>query len=354
MMICAVLLVLIAVWIFRPGPGLERERIAHGEVLGTMTGLARPVSNKLLPEYTDANGDLIADAPADVSKQLDPAEIVFSFIASNDNPSRAATFAPLIDALAKATGKTVRFLPVTDLDEQLMAMHDGTLHVCAFNTGAVPIAVDAAGFVPVSTLGGDAGPQTYRLKLIASKRSAARDVDHLPGAEITLTEMGANSGFKAPLVLLNQKFHLMPGRDFAIRYSGGYEQSIQGLVSGTYDIIAVPSDLLARAERSGTISSSDYNVLYTSDPFPTASFGYTHQLKPELAKKVADVLSNFSFTGAVGEFFDASGQTKLVPVNYATDFQLVRTIDDSIGHEHKLKKPQPDEPTTDPTTLPAQ
>lgn len=358
-LICAVVAVFAIIWLYRPGPGLDRERAAHGEVLGTMTGLARPVSNKLLPEFTDADGDLIADVPADAAKQLDPGEIVFSYIASDQNANNAAVFQPLVDALNKATGKPVRFLPLTDLDEQLMAMHDGALHVCAFNTGAVPIAVNAAGFVPVSTLGGDNGPQTYQLKLIASNRSSVRDMNQLNGNEITLTEMGANSGFKAPLVLLNQKFGLMPGRDFAIRYSGGYQQSIEGLAKGTYDIIAVASDLLARAEKAGTISPSAYHVLYTSDPFPTASFGYTHKLKPELAKQIAGVLSNFAFTGTVSEFFGASGQTKLVPVKYADDFKLVRTIDDSIGYEHRLRKPQPPEspeapaapatPTTAPT-----
>jgi phosphonate transport system substrate-binding protein len=352
-LICVVLIVLAVAWFYRPGPSLDRERLAHGEVLGTMTGLNRPVSNALRPGFVDANGDLIADPPGDVAQQLDPAEIVFSYIASDQNANNAIVFQPLIDALAKATGKSIRFLPLTDLDEQLAAMRDGTLHVCAFNTGAVPIAVNAAGFVPVSTLGGENGPQTYQLKLIATTRSNVRDMNQLRGNEITLTEMGANSGFKAPLVLLNQKFGLMPGRDFAIRYSGGYQQSIEGLAKGTYDIIAVASDLLSRAEKAGTISPSAYHVLYTSDPFPTACFGYTHKLKPELAKQVVEVLSGFAFTGTVSEFFGASGQTKLVPVNYASDFGLVRTIDDSIGYEHKLRTPRPPE-STDPATAPAQ
>lgn len=354
-LIVGALVALAVVWIFRPGPGLDSELAAHGEALGTMTGLARPVTNKLSSEYVDSNGDLVADVPSDAANILDPGEILFSYVASDENANNAAVFAPLVDALSKATGKPVRFWAQTDLDHQLMAMHDGALHVCAFNTGAVPVAVDAAGFVPVSTLGGVSGPQTYQLKLISSKRSNVPDMEHLAGSEITLTEMGANSGFKAPLVLLNQKFGLSPGRDYAIRYSGGYDKSIEGLASGTYDIIAVASDVLQRAERAGTISPTSYQVLFTSEPFPTACFGYSHQLKPDLAKKITDVLSSFDFTGTpLGQFFEASGQTKLVPVDYAKDYKLVRNIDDAIGAEHKLRKPQPPEATTEPTTAPAE
>lgn len=354
-LIVAVLAVLAVLWMFRPGPGLDRELIEHGQALGSLTGLARPVSNKLGEEYTDANSDLVADAPTDAAAVLDPAEIVFSYIANNDNPGYEANFKPLADALAKATGKTVRYLPLGDLDHQLMALHDGALHVCALNTGAVPVAVDAAGFVPVSTLGSVSGPSTYQLKLISSKRSNVTDMDHIAGSEITLTEMGANSGFKAPLVLLHQKYGLMPGRDYAIRYSGGYDKSIAGLAKGTYDIIAVASDVLARAERAGDISPTDYQVLFTSEPFPTACFGYSHKLNPELAKQIAGVLSSFSFSGSsLGAIFEASSQTQLVPLNYANDFKLIRSIDDLIGYEHKLRKPQPPEPTSEPTTAPAE
>lgn len=353
LLILGIVLVLAVVWFNRPGPGLERERLAHGDMLGTMTGLARPVSNALSSEYVDANKDLIADAPTDPAKQLDPPELLFSYIASEEHARNADTFAPLTAALAQATGKTVRFIPLTNLDEQLAAMHDGRLHVTAFNTGAVPIAVDAAGFVPVSVLGGESGPQSYHLKLLASSRSGLSDMKEVEGKEVTLTEMGSNSGFKAPLVLLNQKFGLMPGRDYAIRYSGGHRESIQGLVNGTYDIIAVADDILAREEKAGAISPNAYKVLFSSDPFPPACLGYAHDLKPELAKQIASVLTSFSLGGtSMGEHLYAPAQTRLVPTNYASDFQLVRNIDNLIGYEHKLRKPAPKE-DVEPTTAPA-
>lgn len=357
-LIVAIILILFGVWWSRPGPSLDRDRKAHGEILSSMTGLARPVSNKLSAQYADADGDLVADPPTDAAKQVDPPTLTFSYVASAENAFNATAFAPLTEALAKATGRPVRFLPLTDVDEQIAAMHDGTLHICAFNTGAVPVAVDVAGFVPVSVLGGASGPDTYRLMLIASRRTGIADMKQIVGEEITLTEMGSNSGFKAPLVLLHQEFGLVPGRDYAIRYSGGHQQSIQGLANGTYDVIAVASDILVRAERAQTISPSAYRVLYSSDSFPTACFGYSHVLKPELARKIDAVLGEFTFTGnSLGRFFAAPAQTRLVRTRYATDFQLVRHIDDAIGYEHKLRRPQPSPDATSqraPASQPAE
>lgn len=324
---------------------------SHSELLGSMTGLSRPIKNALSAKFTDANKDLVADAPADAAKLIDPAEITFSYVASDQNTAdMVATFKPLTDALAAATGKPVKYMAITDPDAEMNALHDGTLHVCAFNTGSVPTAVNVAGFVPVALLGGESGPSTYQLKIIASTKSNIGSIESLRGRELALTEMSSNSGYKAPLVLLQQKHDMRPGFDFGIRYSQGYTPSIDGLVDGTFEAIAVASDMLARAESAGKIKPSDYRVLFTSDPFPTACFGYAHNLKPELAAKIETALLSFALKDdATATYFAASGQTKLVKVDYAKDFALVRDIDDAIGYEHKLRTPATAE---EPATMP--
>ena len=154
-------------------------------------------------------------------------------------------------------------------------------------------------------------------------------------------------------MLLQQKFNMRPGFDFGIRYSLGQSQSIDGFVNGTFDVIAVASDVLARAEKAGTISPGQYKVLFASDPFPAATFGYAHNLKPELAEKLKKAILDYHFgNDATATYLAASGQTKLVKVDYAKDFALVRQVDDSIGYEHKLKSVAADAPTTAPTTMP--
>ena len=47
-------------------------------------GLGEPVTNRLGSAYTDSDEDLVADAPKEPADQLDPAELTFSFVATED------------------------------------------------------------------------------------------------------------------------------------------------------------------------------------------------------------------------------------------------------------------------------
>ncbi|MGI9428394.1 MAG: hypothetical protein ACR2NM_07040 [Bythopirellula sp.] len=47
-----------------------------------MVGLDDPVEHSLGAQYTDADGDLVADPPRDEAQWIDPATINFSYLAS--------------------------------------------------------------------------------------------------------------------------------------------------------------------------------------------------------------------------------------------------------------------------------
>jgi len=361
----AVIAIVGLAYVLRPGRDLDEYRAKQGELMARTTGLSRQVTNKLDAKFTDADGDLVADAPTDVSKQVDPDVIKFTYIAASNTAEMKAAFAPWVEFLAATTGKKVEYVTFESPDEQLVALRDGKIHVMAFNTGGVPIAVDAGGFVPVASLGDASGASKATVKLIASTRNgtpAGADVGAvLRGQELTLTEPTSNSGFKAPLVLLNDK-GLVPGRDYAIRYSGGHTESIAGIAASGdrgYSFAAVASDVLAREQTAGRIKPENFKVVYESEKFPTAAFGYINTLKPELAEKVRKGLLDFKWEGtSVAKLFEGTGQTRVVPVNFKDDFALVRRIDDSIGFEHVIKDIPPDltvttSPTTEPKTEPA-
>jgi phosphonate transport system substrate-binding protein len=235
--------------------------------------------------------------------------------------------------------------------------------VAAFNTGAVPIAVNAGGFVPTATLAAGNQKSTYRLKILAASSTLAKTPADLPKPSekiadyLVLTDATSNSGYKAPLSLLAAQ-GIRPGLDFAWRYSGGHRQSIEGLASGEYRYVAVASDILERELKASKIQASQFRIIFESEPFPTATFGVAHNLKPELAAKLRAALLDFKFDGnSVGQYFAASDQTGLTPVDFKVDFDLVRKIDDQIGFAHVLIVPstEPAEPAVvDPaSTQPA-
>jgi phosphonate transport system substrate-binding protein len=200
------------------------------------------------------------------------------------------------------------------------------------------------------------------MQIIVPADSPIQELKDLKGRELTLTEPGSNSGFKAPLVLLSKDKGLQPGRDFTIRYSGGHDASIEGVANETYQAAAVASDIFARAlnEDPPKYQKQQFRVIYESENFPTAGFGYAWNLKPELAAKIREAFFKFEWKGTgVEKEFAASKQTKFVPVQFKDDFALVRRIDDAIRSVHtgggeESVEPTTDEATTAPATTPAE
>src|SRR4030095_8731040 len=93
----------------------------------------------------------------------------------------------------------------------------------------------------------------YQMELIVPADSYVKKPEELSGLELALTEAGSNSGFKAPLVLLQSHYSLAPGRDFGIRYSGSHVDSIKGIAAKQYEAAAVANDMLSRAVSAGDI-----------------------------------------------------------------------------------------------------
>jgi phosphonate transport system substrate-binding protein len=321
-----------------------------------MLGLENAQPLKLADHFNDADGDLVADAPTDPAQVVDPPTLKFSYVATTDPEIYSKRFVEFVDYLSKQVGRPVEYVQFRSPEDELNALRKGELHVAGVNTGNIPLAVNECGFVPICGLAGEAGKSTYQMQIIVPPDSPIQKLSDLKGREITLTEPGSNSGFKAPLVLLAKDNGLRPGRDFQVRYSNGHDQSIAGIADKTWQAAAVASDVLKRNLAQGKITQDQFRVIYTSEDFPTAGFGYDNHLKPELAAKVKDAFFTFQWKGTgVEKEFAASEQTRFVPISFKNDFALVRRIDDairSVQTEGGLPN-LPDDPTTDQSDPPA-
>jgi phosphonate transport system substrate-binding protein len=317
---------------------LEARLATQNDLLLRLSGLNNPaVVNKLDSRYEDADHDLVADPPTDPAKQINPDTLKLSFIAAEELEDEKADFVELCKAISTATGKPVEYVMGEPMKDRIRDLRDGKLDIAILNTGSVPQAVCAAGFVPFAGLGDDKGVSKYQMELLVRADSPIQTVADLKGHELTLTEPGSNSGYKAPLVTLKQQYGLLPGRDFGIRYSGGHEESIRGLADQTYEAIAVANDVLHREVGAGTIKPTQFRSIYKSEDFPTAAIGYAYNLNPEVVEKIKQAVLNFDWKGTgLEKAFGASGESKFVPINYKNDWSLVRQIDDEIGYPYVL------------------
>ncbi len=296
------------------------------------TGFGAPTPHALGPNFTDVNGNLVADPPTDPKLLIDPPKLVFCFVATDNAEKNKQDWQPLTDYLAKATGKPVEYLLVTSTHDEIQAMHDGQLQIAGFNTGAVPAAVNIAGFVPVCAIPTPDGGALTHTDIIVPADSPLQKPEDLKGQELTLTDPSSNSGYKAPLVLLREQFGLQPLSDLRLRYSYSHDASIDGVAAHRYAAAAVADDMLGRQIAAGTIKASQVRTIYQSENFPTAGVGYVYNLKPDLAAKIRDALLSFDWKGTgLEQVLNSNKQTKFVPIDYKKDWVLVRKIDDQLG-----------------------
>jgi len=117
--------------------------------------------------------------------------------------------------------------------------------------------------------------------------------------------------------------------DYRPLMSGGHDKSALGVASGDYDMAPVASDVYTRMVARGTIKGEDIRIIYRSPLFPTSSFTYAHDLKPELAAKIRECFFNFRFPPEMVKEFD--GNDRFFPINYLEHWKVVRDIAEATG-----------------------
>jgi phosphonate transport system substrate-binding protein len=280
-------------------------------------------------QFEDADGDLVADSPAD-DQCISPDSIVFSFIASEENRDQAAIWKEVMDALAQRLERPVQYVHFSRTDDQLAALKSGQLHVTVLNTGTVPTAVRTAGFVPLCTFADGDGSYGYTMQIIVPESSDIQEPAQLKGRTVTFTRPNSNSGFKAPLVLLMNDFNLRPERDYQWAFSLGHEESIAGIAGGKFQAAPVASDVLQRVAARGEVDPQRYRSIYESKRFPPATVGYVYNLPSELREGIQETLLGFNWDEtALAQEYGEGG--KFVAVSYQEDWEGTREIDEAFA-----------------------
>jgi phosphonate transport system substrate-binding protein len=280
--------------------------------------------------FPDKDNDLVADSPDDPEKCIDPETLVFSFVAGETETVPEDDWKELLAALKEKTGRAVKYVHFTTMDEQLGAMKNGDLHIAGLNTGNVPLAVAQDGFVPLCTFGREDGTYGYTMQVLVPADSPIKKIEDIKGHKVTMTRPDSNSGCKALLIYLDEK-GLRPERDFSWGFSLDHEKSITGVADSEFEVVSVASDILQRMQEQGEVDAEAIRSIYESERFPPATIGYAYNLTPELRTAIREALVGLNLvgTGLEGEF--GADATKLVAVDYKNDWASARRIDQLIA-----------------------
>jgi phosphonate transport system substrate-binding protein len=306
--------------------------------LAALALMALAPAHALDSRFKDADGDLVADAPADPKDWVDPPTLIFAYTPVEDPSVYAKVWDGFLRHMEKVTGKKVQFFPVQSNAAQLEAMRAGRLHVAGFNTGSNPLAVNCAGFVPFAMMARADGSFGYEMEIITHPASGIRRVEDLKGRTLAFTAETSNSGYKAPSALLKSEFGLEAGRDFKPAFSGKHDNSVLGVANRDYDAASIANSVMKRMIARGAVKGDALVSIYRSQTFPTTGYGHAHNLKPELAAKVREAFFSFPWAGSeLQKEFEKSGEAKFIPITYRQHWDVVRRIDSAMSVSYACK-----------------
>lgn len=280
------------------------------------------------PIYCDRDGDLVADVPDDRALWRDPPTLVWAYAPIEDPAVYAELFKPFTEHLASCLNRQIVYYPVESSAAEVHAMRSGRLHFAGFSTGSTVAAVNEAGAVPFAAKAVEDRMRAYRLVALVRADSPFQSLSDLKGKRVAHATPMSNSGNLAPRALFPRE-GLVPDIDYNPIMSGGHDRSILGLLNGDYDMAAVASDVLKRMQERDLIEPDQLRVLYESQPFPTSSFAYAHDLDPQLAADLKACFFNFAFPAQLQAEFN--GDTNFVPIDFNADWAVVREVIARVG-----------------------
>lgn len=288
--------------------------------------------------FTDRDRDYVADIPLDPSQWVDPPVLIFAYTPVEDPAVYAEAWKDFLDHMEAVTGKPVQFFPVQSNAAQIEAMRAGRLHVAGFNTGSNPLAVACAGFRPFAMMAKEDGSFGYEMEFITFPGSGIESVADIAGRTMAFTSETSNSGFKAPSALLEAEYGLVAGRDFTPAFSGAHDNSILGVANQDYDAAAIANSVKTRMIDRGVVTPEQFEIIYTSDTFPTTGYGVAHNLRPDLQVLIQNAFFTFDWEGSsLQEEFGRAGEAQFVPINFREYWAVIRQIDAAMGVQYECQ-----------------
>jgi phosphonate transport system substrate-binding protein len=286
--------------------------------------------------YCDRNGDLVADAPTDPKKLINPSTLIFSYTPVEDPAVYQKVWDGFIKHLEKATEKKIVFFPVQSNAAQVEAMRSGRLHIAGVNAGGNALAVNCAGYVPFAMMAAKDNSFGYEMEIIVPADSPIKTPADLKGHKIGFSDATSNSGYKAPSAILKADFKLEAKRDYEPVFSGKHDNSILGVVNKDYEAAAVANSVLNRMIDRKVFDPAKIRSIYKSETFPTTGYGYAYNLDPKLVAKIKEAFFTFPWEGsALAAEFKREG--KFIPIEFKKDWAVLRKIDEATGVKYTCK-----------------
>lgn len=212
-------------------------------------------------------------------------------ISSGENETDAiARTEPYAAYLSRELGVPVKIVRGTDYAAVIEAMHSGHVQFASVGPAAYALARKIMGedIAPVAITLDNEGNKGYYSIITVRADSPYQTLADVKGKSLAFADPNSASGYQVPSYYLAQELGMPADAYFSpVAFSGGHEQSIIGLVNGTFEVAAThwrneESGNVQTMEKKGLIPKGSVRIIWKSPVIPNTPVMMLTTLPQEL------------------------------------------------------------------------
>ena len=224
----------------------------------------------------------------------DPDTLVFAAVPSEQSTTLQQNYQPVLDMLAKETGKKVEFHEATNYAAVIEGQLSGKIQIAQYGPLSFVLAqskgaaLNAVG-VGISAKGAPPGYQSYA---ITKAGSAIKSIKDVAGKKVCFVDPTSTSGYLYPAAALLQN-GIDPASGVQPIFTGSHDASVLEVASGRCDAgFAQDSIVDTMSVKSGQLRPGEVTTIWKSDIIPGAPIAISKSLSPQLQAKLTEAVQN--------------------------------------------------------------
>lgn len=225
----------------------------------------------------------------------DPETLVFAAVPSEESTSLQESYKPILDLIAKETGKKVEFRQATDYAAVIEGQLSGQVHIAQYGPLSFVLAeTKGAKITPIGAQldekGASPGYQSYGIT--RADNAAVNSVADFAGKNVCFVDPNSTSGYLYPSAeLLNNGIDPKTGVNPI--FAGGHDSSVLEVASGRCDAgFAFDTMVDKQLIDKGQIQPGQIKTVWKSGTIPGSPLAISTQLSPELQAQLTDLVQN--------------------------------------------------------------
>jgi phosphonate transport system substrate-binding protein len=277
-----------------------------------------------------------AFGPAQAGWQEKYPELNLGVITSENEADRTARYAPVQAYLEKALGVKINWRVATDYAGIIEGVKAGKIDIARFGPASYSQAyiVTNGEVQPLAAELDNKGIFGYHSVVVVKKDSPYQKLEDLKGKTLAFADPNSTSGHQAPRYFMGESGVDVDKLFGATPFSGSHENSVMGLVNGTFDAAVTwwRSEEYSnppRMEEKKMIEPGQWRIIWKSPKLPNSPWAMSAKLPQEMRNDLQKAL--IAMPEAWKSLTDGKASA-LIPVTHKDYEAIVRMI------QHNLKQ----------------